>query len=81
MTHRRGLTDHGIPVPREVYEGIERVRQEGLANMLDRPRVIELCMRNGDTVAAKWLLHNRDGYSRAIFQGFRIADHEEQPDD
>ena len=31
-----------IPIPAEVFEGIEAVRLSGVTNMLDRPRVSEI---------------------------------------
>jgi hypothetical protein len=40
------------PVPREVFEGIEAVRQSGRTNLLDRPRVVELAEAMGFVASA-----------------------------
>ena len=61
-----------VPVPRDVFDGIEAVRRSGLTNMLDRPRVAELAAEFGFNEAAEWIAANRDLYARAIFHGFNI---------
>jgi hypothetical protein len=66
-----------IPVPRDVLDGIEAVRRSGRTNMLDRPRVAQLCDELGFYEAALWVNDHRDLYARAIFSGFCITEEEE----
>jgi hypothetical protein len=66
-----------ILVPRAVLDGIEAVRRSGRTNMLDRPRVAQLCNELGFYEAALWVSEHRDLYARAIFSGFRITEEEE----
>jgi hypothetical protein len=75
------------PVPVPVLEGIEAVRRSGRTNMLDRPRVAQLCDELGFYEAALWVHEHRDLYARGIFHGFRAepddgasAGHEHDPD-
>ena len=63
-----------VPVPREVFEGIEAVRRSGLTNMLDRPRVAELAEAMGFEESARWVRENRDAYAQAVFQGFDVVE-------
>jgi hypothetical protein len=62
-----------VPVPREVFDGIEAVRRSGLTNMLDRPRVAELLTEMGFDEAAAWVEAHRDLYARAVFHGFEVT--------
>jgi hypothetical protein len=62
-----------VPVPPEVYDGIEAVRRLGLTNMLDRPRVVEIAEGLGFEEAARWVQENRDLYGRAVFHGFEVT--------
>jgi hypothetical protein len=62
-----------VPVPREVFDGIEAVRTSGATNMLDRPRVIELLCDMGFDEAATWVEAHRDLYAQAIFHGFEVT--------
>lgn len=59
-----------ITVSSEVYDGLEAVRHSGLTNMLDRPRVAQLCAVMGYSAAAEWVRHNKGLYARGIFRGF-----------
>jgi hypothetical protein len=61
-----------VRVPREVFEGIEAVRQSGLTNMLDRPVVAEIAEQMGFEESARWVREHRDLYARAIFHGFEV---------
>jgi len=65
-----------VRVTREVFDGIEAVRQSGLTNMLDRPVVAKLAGEMGYGEAARWVRLHRDLYSRAIFCGFEVEDDE-----
>lgn len=59
-----------VAIPADVYEGLEVVRQSGVTNMLDRPRVIELAEMMGYDKTAEWLRTNRRAYCEGIFAGF-----------
>jgi len=59
-----------VSIPAGVYEGLEAVRQSGLSNMLDRPRVIELAEMMGYDETAEWVRTYRDRYAAGIFAGF-----------
>lgn len=61
-----------MAVPRNVYAGILAIRESGLTNMLDRPRVQALCKQMGFGDAAGWLADpaNRKAYAEGIFRGF-----------
>ena len=62
-----------VPIPREVFDGIEAVRLSGLTNMLDRRVVAEIADGMGYEQAARWVRDHRDLYSRAIFHGFEVT--------
>ena len=61
-----------IPIPPEVLEGIEAVRQSGRTNMLDRPAVAAIALELGYVDAAFWLEDkaNHKTYAQGIFKGF-----------
>jgi len=61
-----------IPIPPEVLEGIEAVRQSGRTNMLDRPEVAAIALELGYVDAAFWLEDkaNHTAYANGIFKGF-----------
>jgi len=61
-----------VRVSREVFEGIEAVRDSGLTNMLDRPVVAEIAEEMGFEESARWVREHRDLYARAIFHGFEV---------
>jgi hypothetical protein len=64
----------GVRVSREVFDGIEAVRQSGATNMLDRPKVAELAEAMGFEASARWVRENRDLYAQAVFEGFEIEE-------
>ena len=61
-----------IPIPAEVLEGIQAVRQSGRTNMLDRPAVAAIALELGYVDAAFWLedAANLSQYANGIFRGF-----------
>jgi hypothetical protein len=61
-----------IRVSREVFAGLEAVRQSGLTNMFDRPVVIQLAETMGFAETARWVQAHRDLYAAGIFQGFEV---------
>ena len=64
-----------VPIPADVFEGLEAVRRSGLTNMLDRPSVIEIADLWGYGETAEWLRNNRGRYAEGIFAGF-VAEEE-----
>jgi hypothetical protein len=62
-----------VPVPADVFEGIEAVRQSGVTNMLDRSRVAELAEAMGFDESARWVREHRELYAQAVFHGFEVA--------
>ena len=65
-----------VTVPQAVHEGILAVRDSGLTNMLDRPRVTKLAREMGFGEAAEWLADpaNHRAYAQGIFRGFRAKE-------
>jgi len=63
-----------VSIPAAVYEGLEAVRQSGLSNMLDRPRVIELAEMMGYDETAAWVRDHRSEYARLIFAGVSVEE-------
>jgi hypothetical protein len=63
-----------VPIPADVFEGLEAIRRSGLTNMFDRPRVIEIAELWGFDATADWLSENRNLYAQGIFQGFRVIE-------
>lgn len=63
-----------VEVPREVFEGLERVRVGGRSNMLDRPAVQRLAYENEDYAAVLWLEDNKELYAQGVFEGFEPVD-------
>lgn len=66
-----------VIVPAIIYRSILEVRDLGLTNMLDRPRVIEILNQLQLHVAAIWVEENRKLYSQGVFEGFQPAKDEE----
>jgi len=67
-----------VSIPAAVFEGLEAVRQSGLSNMLDRPRVIELAEMMGYDETAEWVRDHRSEYARLIFAGVIVEEGGEQ---
>lgn len=72
--HDRSGRPGRIPVPRAVYVGIKAVRDSGLTNMLDWPRVAELALELGHPETAAWIRANEAAYARGVFNGIRPDD-------
>ena len=68
------MEQHPVPVPAAVYEGLEAVRQSGLSNMFDRPRVIELAEMMGYDETAAWVRDHRSTYARLLFAGVIVEE-------
>ena len=54
----------------EVLDGLDTVRESGLAKMVERSRVVSLCYELGYPEAASWVEENPVEYSQGIFHGF-----------
>ena len=59
-----------VIAPQVVLTGILAVRQSGLTNMLDRPRVAEIAQMLGYDEASGWITANPSDYAHGIFRGF-----------
>ena len=59
-----------VKIPREVYEGLEAVRQSGLTSMLDMVTVAALAERFGYEEAANWVRSHKRQYAKGVFCGF-----------
>jgi len=59
-----------VAVPAKVLAAIEAVRDSGVTNMLDRPRVIEIARAFECDDAAEWIEEHRSEYANGIFRGF-----------
>ncbi len=70
------LGDAPVRVPRTVLDGIDRVRESGLTNMLDRPRVAHLAEFFGYEDSAAWIREHRAEYATGFFHGFEPAEDE-----
>lgn len=54
----------------EVLDGLDTVRESGLAKMGDRSRIVSLCYELGYPEAASWVEENPAQYSQGILHGF-----------
>jgi len=62
-----------VKLPREVYEGLEIIRQSGATNMLDKPTVTDLAREWGLEAPADWLENVDTGiYGHLIISGPEI---------
>ena len=59
-----------VPIPANVLEGVEAVRQSGKTNMLDVSRVIELAFEMEHYATVLWVHENRRQYMEGLFRGF-----------
>ncbi len=73
------MEKHPVPIPADVFVGLDAVRQSGLTNMLDYPRVIEIAELWGYAETADWLRDHRREYARGVFHGFRVLAEGETP--
>ncbi len=56
----------------EIFTGIECVRIEGQADMLERFEVVEECQRLGYAESARWVSQNPCEYARFIVEAMKI---------
>ncbi len=59
-----------IPIPARVYAGLERVRESGQVNMLDRPGVMQAAFDLQQWETVTWLNEHEADYARGVFNGF-----------
>jgi len=73
VIERASLCPKAVPLPKAVYEGLAAVRDSGMTNMTDRPRVSKIARRMGFDEAADWLNNrgNHTTYAQGLFRGFR----------
>lgn len=61
-----------IPIPAQVWQGIDAVRLSGLTNMLGRPEVARLAAKLGYPDAARWIEEHPKEYAEGVFRGFVV---------
>jgi len=66
---RARLKGGPVAVPAKVLAAIEAVRDSGMTNMLDRPRVIAIARAFGADEVAHWIEAHRSEYAEGIFRG------------
>lgn len=59
-----------ITVPADIYEDLIAVRDSGITNMLDLPRVVEILQALGNDRAAAWIVANKKDYAKGVLTGF-----------
>lgn len=70
----------GVEISKDVFGGLEFIRQSGITNMLDRPMVLELAREFGFEETADWIENtDRRTYAELIFKGPIVID--DEPDD
>ena len=68
---------NGVEISREVFEGLEFIRQSGATNMLDRPTVLQLAREWEFDATADWIESvDRRTYGELIFKGPIVIDDE-----
>lgn len=68
---------HGVEVSKEVFEGLEFIRQSGVTNMLDRPTVLQLAREWEFEATADWIESvGTRTYAELIFKGPIVIDGE-----
>jgi len=72
VVERASLRPKAVPLPKAVYQGVAAVRDSGMTNMMDRPRVSKIARRMGFDEAADWLNDrgNHATYAQGLFRGF-----------
>lgn len=72
---------NGVEISREVFEGLEFIRQSGATNMLDRPTVLQLAREWEFYATADWIESvDRRTYGELIFKGPIVTDNETSGD-
>ena len=75
----QGRANEPIKVPKEVYNGLEYVRESGETNMFDIWRVAALALQFGYPEATDWLreTENHANYVLGVLRGFRPSQGED----
>lgn len=63
-----------IKIPKDVFDGIEYVRQSGVTNMLDYYRVQKECFDHDFYEATIWLGEHKKEYVRGVFESFEVEE-------
>lgn len=72
---------NGVEISKEVFEGLEFIRQSGMTNMLDRPTVLQLAREWEFDATADWIESaDRKTYAELIFKGPIVVDDEPNQD-
>lgn len=72
---------NGVEISKEVFDGLEFIRQSGMTNMLDRPTVLQLAREWEFDATADWIENaDRKTYAELIFKGPIIIDDEPNQD-
>ena len=72
---------NGVEITKEVFEGLEFIRQSGVTNMLDRPTVLQLAREWEFDATAEWIESvDRRTYGELIFKGPIVIDDETSGD-
>lgn len=75
MEKMPGNPENGVEISREVFEGLEFIRQSGATNMLDRPTVLQLAREWEFDATADWIESvDRRTYGELIFKGPIVID-------
>lgn len=68
--------ENPVKVSREVFDGLEEIRQSGLTNMFDHGTVQYLAHLGDAHETVMWLEENRLRYIEGVLNGFEV---EEEP--
>lgn len=69
--------ENGVEISKEVFDGLEFIRQSGATNMLDRPMVINLAREWEFDATADWIESvDTRTYAELIFKGPIVIDDE-----
>ena len=72
---------NGVEISKEVFDGLEFIRQSGMTNMLDRPTVLQLAREWEFDATADWIESaDRKTYAELIFKGPIVIDDEPDED-
>lgn len=75
------MSSNKLPIPAEVLEGLEAVRDSGETNMFDVSMVVSLALDMGYSKTAMWVRENRKLYLQGVLIGFEAADSPEDGGD
>lgn len=69
------LPQNGVEITKQVFDGLEFIRQSGVTNMLDRPTVLQLAREWDFDATADWIESvDTRTYGELIFKGPIVID-------